>query len=101
MPAPLRKTHVGIDLPLCQEQVRYALRRAFEHCGSQRAFVNALNARVNASATAKQISQQAVSWWLSEGTFVHPNYWDHIEAITDMAVTRRHLRPDIYGLGQP
>ena len=96
MPAPLRKIYRSLDLDRAQEQARAALRMAFAACGSQPAFVEALNASLRAAGRTP-ISRQAVSWWLSEGTFVDPAFWPHIEAITDLAVTRRHLAPQKYG----
>ena len=59
-----------------------------------------LNERLRARGE-KPVTQQALSFWAIEGTFVHQRFWEHIEALTDMATTRRHLRPDIYGLGEP
>lgn len=95
MPAPLKKTYPALDLAKAQEQVRVALRRAFKACGNQRQFTIRLNAELERRGV-KPITQQSVSWWVSEGTFVDKRYWRGIEVVTDYATTRRHLRPDIY-----
>lgn len=98
MPLANKKVFPGVNLDEAQEQVRNALRRAFAHCGGQRKFVDALNARLE-RAGQKTVTKQAVSWWLSEGSFIDERYWPHVEEITDLATTRRHLRPDLYGIG--
>lgn len=95
VPQPLRKLYPGLDLQKAQEQVRIALRRAARACGGQKEFVRRLNEKV-AKLGQKTITPQAFSWWLSEGTFVDERFWEAIELITDYAVTRRHLRPDMY-----
>lgn len=89
-----------VDRDAARDQVTAALRRGFAVCGNQLEFVRLLNKALTA-AGFPTITQQAVSWWATEGTLVDKRYWPHIEAITDMACTRRHLRPDIYGLWQP
>lgn len=95
MPAPLRKTYPALDLKAAQAQVRVALRRAFKECGNQSKFVKALNAEL-VRRKERPVTQQNVSWWVSEGTFVDKRYWRAIEVASDYATTRRHLRPDIY-----
>lgn len=95
-----QKIYPGVNLDEAKEQVRKALRRAFAECGGQSKFTRLLNERLEREGQ-KTVTQQAVSWWASEGTFVDQRYWPHIEAISDLATTRRHLRPDLYGLGQP
>lgn len=95
-----QKIYPGVNLEQAQEQVRTALRRAFAECQGQAEFARRLSERLEA-AGQKGVTKQAVSWWLSEGSFIDKRYFDHIEQLTDMAVTRRHLRPDLYGLGQP
>lgn len=98
MPVALRKLHAGLNLEQAQEQVRAALRLVFKLCGGQSAFVRRLNERLAASGQ-KGVSQPAVSFWVSEGVFIDKRYWSLIEEFTDMAVTRRALRPDLYGIG--
>lgn len=83
-----------------RDQVRTALRRAFAHLGNQATFTRRLNERLAADGQ-KTITYQAISWWMSEGSFIDQRFWPYFEALTDMATTRRHLRPDLYGLGQP
>jgi hypothetical protein len=95
MPAPLRKTYPALDLEKAQEQVRKALRRAFKECGNQSAFVRKLNVELQRRGE-KPVTQQTVSWWVSEGTFVDRRFWRSIETVTDYATTRRQLRPDQY-----
>lgn len=103
MPQPLRKIYPALDLQAAQDQVRRALKRATLATGpdgqrlfkSTADFVAKLNLRL-VERGHKPISRQAVLWWMSEGTFVDRIYWEPIEAITDLTVTRRHLRPDIY-----
>lgn len=96
MPTTLRKLYPGVDLERVQAQVSAAMRRAFQECGTVVGFTARLNARLQAHGQPT-ITRQAVSWWASEGTLIDPAFWPHIEAITDLAVTRRHLRPDRYG----
>lgn len=100
-----KKIYPGVNMDQAKDQVRQALRRAFAECarggrGGQAEFTRRLNERLEREGK-KRVTQQAVSWWASEGTFIDEIYWPHIEAITDLATTRRHLRPDIYGLGHP
>lgn len=71
------------------------MRRAFKECGNQKEFVRRLNAELERRGQ-KRVTQQSVSWWASEGTFVDKKYWRAFEVVTDCAVTRRHLRPDMY-----
>lgn len=97
-----KKIFPGVNLDDARDQVRAALRRAIAEYagperGNQRKFADELNRRLQAEGR-KTITYQAFNWWLSEGTFVDQSYWPHIEAMTDMATTRRHLRPDLYGL---
>lgn len=75
--------------------MRVALRRAFRVCGSQKHFIERFNAEL-VRRGRKPVTKQAVSWWASEGTFVDERYWRAFEVVTDYAVTRRHLRPDMY-----
>ena len=103
MPQPLRKTYPSLNLEAAQEQVRQALKRATLATGedgrrlssSVADFVGRLNLKL-VERGHKPISRQAVLWWMSEGTFVDRIYWEPIEQISDLATTRRHLRPDIY-----
>lgn len=100
-----KKVYPGVNMDEAKEQVRQAFRRAFAECarngrGGQSEFTRRLNDRLEREGR-NRVTQQAVSWWATEGTFVDSVYWPHIEAISDMATTRRHLRPDIYGLGAP
>lgn len=95
-----KKIFPGVNLDEAKDQVRAALRRAFVVCGGQAAFTRKLNERLEAEGQ-KTVSQQAVSWWVTEGCFIDQRYWKHVEELSDMATTRRHLRPDLYGLGQP
>jgi hypothetical protein len=103
MPQPLRKTYPALDLDRAQEQVRKALKRAVEATGedgkrlssSVTDFVGRLNLKL-VERGHRPISRQAVMWWMSEGTFVDRIYWEPIEQISDMATTRRQLRPDVY-----
>jgi hypothetical protein len=95
-----QKIFPGVNLDQAQEQVRIALRRAFTACGSQAEFARRLRTRME-SAGERPVTVQAIAWWVSEGQFIDERYWSHVEILTDMAVTRRHLRPDIYGLGAP
>lgn len=95
-----KRVFPGVNMDQARDQVRDALRRAFSHCGGQAKFARALNERLEREGQ-KTVTPQAVSWWVSEGTFIDQRYWRHIEELTDLATTRRHLRPDVYGLGQP
>lgn len=100
MPQPLRKMYPGLDLDRAQEQVRVAMKRAIDSVGKLGEFTEQLNARLLTSGH-EPVTTRAVYWWSTEGTLIDKRYWPHIEAITDMATTRRHLRPDIYGFDQP
>jgi hypothetical protein len=100
MPASLRQTFAHLDLEAAQEQVRIAMRKAIDHLGGATAFTRELNERLT-KAGHEPITRTAVRWWMNEGTFVDYAYLFHIEAMTDMLVTRRHLRPDVYGLMKP
>lgn len=95
-----QKIFPGVNMDEAREQVRTALRRAFAACGGQTEFWRKLNDALLGEGQ-KGLTKQAVSWWLSEGSFVDQRYWPHFERMTDMATTRRHLRPDLYGLAQP
>lgn len=95
MPQPLRKTHPALDLPKAQNQVREALRRACKEGGGQSEFHRKLTDELTKRGK-KPISRQGFLWWISEGTFVDEYYWEALEAASDMLVTRRHLRPDLY-----
>lgn len=75
--------------------MRVALRRAFAECGNQSKFVKKLNLELQRRGE-KPVTQQTVSWWVSEGTFVDKRFWRSIETVSDYATTRRHLRPDLY-----
>lgn len=98
MPVPLRKVHEGLNLEEAQEQARQAIRRCVALCEGRQAFTDKLNELLRANGQ-KPITRQAVQWWESEGTFVHEQFWPHIEQITGLRVTRVHLRPDVYGIG--
>lgn len=97
MPAPLRKQFPNLDLERAQAQVCRAIQRAIQMRGGQVKFTRDLNALLVA-ARERPITRQAVMWWASEGTFLDRWMWPHFELLTDMAVTRRHLRPDKYGI---
>jgi hypothetical protein len=95
VPQPLRKIYPALDLPKAQDQVRVALRRAVSECGGVKEFARKLNVEL-ARLGRKTVRYQTVQWWLSEGTFVHEDFWQPIEVVTDYSVTRRDLRPDRY-----
>lgn len=96
MPAALRKIHPGLDLDKAQEHVRCALRLAYHLVGSQKAFRDKLNAWLREHGY-REIGAASISYWLAVGQLLDQRYWVPIEEMTDMAVTRRHLRPDKYG----
>jgi hypothetical protein len=98
VPQPLRKLHAELNLPEAQDQARLAIRRVIEICVDRSKFVELLNERL-AAAGQKTITRQATQWWESEGTFLHEQFWPHIEALTDFRVTRVHLAPQVYGIG--
>ena len=62
-----------------------AIDKAIQHYGSQAAL-----------ARACDVSQMAVSKWTRNG--VPPERALQIEKLTDGAVTRQDLRPDLFGL---
>jgi len=64
----------------------HPVKRASAIVGSQRALASMLD-----------IDPSFVSQWVSGHRKVPPNYCGHIEAMTDGAVTREQLRPDIFG----
>ncbi len=73
-----------------------ALQRAVEHVGSQAKFAAAI-----ADFLARpSFKQQTVSYWLREHTLLGPEWWTAIEHVTELSVTRRDLRPDIYPPGE-
>lgn len=101
MSIALRKVYPGLNLDQAKDQVREHLTRAVrgpDGTGRQRDFLAKLNQRLTASGY-KPVTRQLLYWWQSDGTFVDAIYWPFIEEITDLYVTRRHLRPDIYGIG--
>lgn len=97
VPEPLRKKFPGLDLEKAQQQVRDALAAAVKEAGGQRPFTRKMNAELEKRGRQPR-SLTAVQWWLSEGTFVDEVYWEAIEHACDFITTRRHLRPDLYGL---
>ena len=100
MPAINRKTDPNFDQEKAKEQICAAIVRAIKSVGTQRDFTRKLNEGL-AKVGRLGISEAAVHWWKTEGTFLDEIYWPIIEQMTDMATTRRHLRPDLYGMGQP
>jgi hypothetical protein len=95
VPQPLRKIHPALDLEKAQAQVCVAIKKAIRIAGGLKDFTDKLNAWLTERGY-RPITKSAVHWWSTEGTFVDRVYWPFFEEITDMAVTRRHLRPDIY-----
>ena len=65
---------------------RPAIAKAIKMFGSQKAFA----ARIGASQTA-------VSYWLNGGKEIPPKRAVQIEAVTGGEVSRKELRPDLWG----
>jgi len=69
-----------------------ALRTAIRIAGGQKQLADSI-AKYLDRPTFKQ---QTVSYWLRKGTLLGPEWWPAIEQATDRAVTREHLRPDVF-----
>lgn len=42
------------------------------------------------------VSQQTISYWVRSGILLDAEWWPAIEHVTNMEVTRNHLRPDVF-----
>lgn len=74
-----------------------ALRRALDIVGGQ----TELARRIAAFDPQLSTTGQGTIWyWLDSGIFIDARYWRAIEAATDQQVTRRDLRPDVFGCEQ-
>lgn len=73
-----------------------ALKRAIEIAGSQAALAAGL-ARFLERPT---ISQQTVSKWLREETFIEAEYWPAFGHVTGGEITGTQLRPDVSRHGE-
>jgi DNA-binding transcriptional regulator YdaS (Cro superfamily) len=62
------------------------MKRAISLAGSQEALAERLG-----------VSQAAVSYWLTQAKAVPAERAVQIEAVTDGAVSRKELRPDLWG----
>lgn len=101
MPVALEKKNPHVDVETARAQVRAAIKRAIQVVGvgqveMARKLTAALHARRPDLAA---INPDKLRYWLYEGTFIDRDYWPPFEEVTDMAVTRRHLRPDLYPNG--
>ena len=68
-----------------------ALKRAIESCGSQAALAERMRA-----LGKETVTQQTVSYWLTNEVFIDPEWWPAIEFATENQVTRSELRPDVF-----
>jgi DNA-binding transcriptional regulator YdaS (Cro superfamily) len=62
------------------------IKRAIEIFGSQTALANRIG-----------VGQNVISYWLREAKNVPPKRAVQLEAVTNGAVTRKELRPDLWG----
>lgn len=71
-----------------------ALERAIRIAGgNQTAFAK----RISTFLGRASFKQQTVSKWLKYGTRLDAEWWPAIEHVTSQTITRRDLRPDIFG----
>jgi DNA-binding transcriptional regulator YdaS (Cro superfamily) len=69
-----------------------ALTKAVEIAGSQGKLAAALADYLGRPT----VKQQTVSYWLANETLLGPEWWPAIEHVTNDAVTREDLRPDVF-----
>jgi DNA-binding transcriptional regulator YdaS (Cro superfamily) len=69
-----------------------ALRRAIEVAGGTQAKLAARMRKVG----HRTVTQQTISHWLANETLLEAVWWPFIEKATNNAVTRYHLRPDLF-----
>lgn len=75
-----------------EKQHVVALLRAIDIAGSQAK----LAAGLAKFLRRPKISQQLISFWLTNGSLIEAEYWPAIEHVTDGQVTRAQLRPDVF-----
>ena len=68
-----------------------ALLRAVDLAGSQTALATLLR-----DAGHPTVSQQTVSYWITNEVLLDPEWWPLFERATSNAVTRNDLRPDVF-----
>ncbi len=68
-----------------QKKTSAAVKRAIEMFGSQTALAKRIG-----------VGQNTISYWLYEAKQVPPKRAVQLEAVTNGAVTRRELRPDLW-----
>lgn len=93
-----QKIQPAIDVEAARDKVRAVFERVYVIAGGVIPFGRRLNDELRKRGL-KEVSRQLPVYWRSEGAFIDERYWQPIESITDMEVTRRHLRPDKYPNG--
>lgn len=79
-----------------------ALQKAIEIAGSQALLAQGIRQFLRDSlGKDSTISQQTVSYWLRAEILLPAEYWPAIEHVTDNAVDRAQLRPDVFVGMQP
>lgn len=87
-------------LALVEDRIMQALEGAVRDAGSPHGLVDRMNAYL-LPAGQPRVTRQNLVYWRKTGTFLDQDLWPAFEAATDMLVTRRTLRPDIYEYGMP
>jgi len=70
-----------------------ALKRAIEIAGGQAK----LAAAIREDMDRPSVSQQTISYWLRNESLIEAEWWPAIERVTENKVTRKDLRPDVFG----
>lgn len=68
-----------------------ALEKAVVIVGSQAALAAKLS-----EITGRRLSQQRISYWVTNECFIDAKWWNAFEIATDHVITRRELRPDVF-----
>lgn len=75
-----------------------ALQDAITLAGNQAELANRLReaAKDLRASDCESVSQQTISYWLTNEVLIDPKWWPLFERATSKQITRRKLRPDVF-----
>ena len=83
--------------PAQRAQILQAIACAIAIAGGQAALARKVSEYFAQHGNPLKIGATAVNQWLARRVVLDEKYWPAIEHVTAMIVTRRNLRPDLFG----